>query len=304
MKNIIITTACLVAALVFQVRAEEPDPSIAGLEQTAEKFVIAYNAKDAAALAALFAENGEITSLAAEETISGRADIQAYYEELFAEDDAPAIAIEVSSVRLVAPNLAIEDGIYHQSPAGDDDAPKHSTTYTAALLKNDAGVWQIASSRGLKDVTDAAGNLADLADVLKGDWTCMTSEGVRMDLAFGWGASGKFISGEMLATTSDGEPQRGTIRIGWDGAKKTIVSWMFDVNGGASQGIWTPTDDGWIIRSEGTTADGESMTSNQKLTMEGNNTIIWSATNRVVDGDVQPDNQIRIVRRAPEAAAN
>lgn len=35
-------------------------------------------------------------------------------------------------------------------------------------MKNADGVWQIASTRDLKDSTDAAGQLADLADVLKG----------------------------------------------------------------------------------------------------------------------------------------
>ena len=136
--------------------------------------------------------------------------------------------------------------------------------------------------------------------------TCFTADGLRLDLAFGWDASGKFLSGEMLSTTSDGEPQPGTIRIGWNPSHKTIVSWMFDSKGGANKGIWTPTEEGWIIRSEGTTADGETITASQQLKPDGENTLIWSATNRVVDGEQQPDNTIRIVRQAPEpdAAAN
>jgi uncharacterized protein (TIGR02246 family) len=300
----VITATCFVAALALQARAEETDPAIAGLEQTAGKFISAYNQKDAAALAALFTENGEITNLTGEDTISGREDIQAHYEEIFSDKNAPAIAIEVGSVRLVAPNLAIEDGVFHLTPPGDDETPVQSTTYTAAILKNDAGVWQIASSRGLKDVTDTSGHLTDLAEVLKGDWTCMTSDGVRMDLAFGWDPSGKAIAGEMLTTTSDGEPQPGTIRIGWDAARNSIVSWMFDSKGGTNQGIWTPADEGWIVRSEGTTADGEIITASQQLTPEGPNTLIWNVTNRVLDGEKQPDNNLRIVRQTPDAASN
>ena len=301
-----ITTTCLIAGLAFQLHAEEIDPSIAGLEKTAEKFIIAYNHQDAAALAALFTENGEITNLSGDDTVSGRVDIQANYEDIFDNEDAPSIALEVSSVRLVAPGLAIEDGTFHLTPPGDESAPTQSTTYTAVLVKNDAGEWQIASSRGLKDVTEAAGHLADLAEVLNGDWTCFTADGLRLDLAFGWDASGTFLSGEMLSTTSDGEPQPGTIRIGWNPSHKTIVSWMFDSKGGANKGIWTPTEEGWIIRSEGTTADGETITASQQLKPDGENTLIWSATNRVVDGEQQPDNTIRIVRQAPEpdAAAN
>ena len=34
-----------------------------------------------------------------------------------------------------------------------------------------------------------------------------------------------------------------------------------------------------------------------------NDTLIWAATNRVVDGEKQPDTTLRIVRQAPEPAA-
>jgi hypothetical protein len=213
------------------------------------------------------------------------------------------MAIEVYSVRLVAPNLAIEDGIAHFTPGGDENAPPRSTTYTAVLMKNAEGAWQIASTRDLDDATDSAGQLADLFDVLKGEWTCRTEEGVQLDLAFGWDPAGKFLLGEMLTTTADAEPQQGNIRIGWDAAKKSIVSWMFDAAGGSTQGFWTPTETGWLIRSDGTTADGETLNATQELSPEGKDTFIWSATNRVINGGKQPDKSLRMVRQAPEPAA-
>ena len=293
---------CLVAALLggAPLHAEEStDPSVAGLQKTANDFVAAYNDKDAPALAALFTENGEISDLTAEDLVTGREDITDHYKEIFAEDDAPSIAVEVASVRLVAPDLAIEDGTVHLTPPGEDEPPQ-SLRYTAVMRKNEAGTWQIASSRRLKDVTGAAGQLADLADALKGDWTSTTSDGVRLDLAFGWDSSGKFITGETLTTTSDGEPQEGSIRLGWNAARQSIVSWVFDAGGGSMQGIWTPSDDGWLVRAEGTTADGETITVNQELTVQDKNTLIWKATNRVVDGEKQPDSTLRIVRQTPD----
>ncbi len=281
---------------------EQPDPSIAGLQKSATDFVTAYNDRKAGAIAALFTEDGEMTDLIGTDTTSGRAAIQARYEEIFAGAGVPSMAVEVASVRLVAPNLAIEDGTVHLTPA-DEDAPPVSTTYTATLLKNEAGVWQIASTRELQDVTGAAGQLSDLARVLKGEWTCRNQKGLQLDLAFGWDASGKFLTGEMLTTIPDGEPQPGSMRIGWNAARKTIVSWMFDGDGGMMQSVWTPSGEGWLIRSEGTTADGETVTANQELTREDNNTLLWSVTNRVIDGEKQPDNVIRIVRQAPQPAA-
>jgi hypothetical protein len=169
------------------------------------------------------------------------------------------------------------------------------------LLKSDAGAWQIASTRSLKDVTEAAGQLAGLAEVLKGEWTCR-ADGVQLDLAFGWDASGKFLIGEMLTSTADAEPQQGTIRIGWDASRKSIVSWMFDTKGGSTHGVWTPDENGWRIRSEGSTADGETLSAAQQLATEGNETLIWKAMHRIIDGQAQPDKVLRMVRQAPAPA--
>lgn len=300
MKFMIFVRAGIALALLIPsglMAAETPDPAIAGLEEAAAGFVTAYNKRDSSALAKLFTENGEMTDLAGAGIVSGRAAIQARYEEIFAQDPHQ-IAIEVDSVRLVASGLAIEDGTYHLTPAGNENAPPSSIAYTAVLTRNEGGQWRIASTRSLRDVTEAAGHLAELADVLKGEWTCRI-DGVQTDLAYGWDESGRFLTGEMLTTTADAEPQRGTIRIGWDASKKSIVSWMFDAMGGVTQGVWTPAEDGWIIRSEGTTAEGETLNATQRLTTDGVETLIWNATNRVIDGEKQPDITLRIVRQVP-----
>lgn len=297
MKNTL--TICLSLACALQCRAEEPTPEIAGLQKAAADFVTAYNTHDATAVAALFAENGEMTDLSGTRLTSGREAIQARYQEIFS-DKPLYIAIDVDSVRLVAPNLAIEDGTFHLTPADDESAPPQSTTYTAVLMQDSAGAWRIASTRSLKDVTEAAGHLATLADVLKGEWTYRDSEGVRLDLAFGWDSSGTSITGEMLTTAADAEPQAGNIRISWDASKQQIVSWMFDAQGGFTHGFWTPTDKGWLIRSEGTTANGETLSACQQLTTEGSDTLIWAASQRIVDGQNLPDKTLRIVRQAPE----
>ena len=282
--------------------AEEPSPEIAGLQKAATDFVTAYNNKDAAALAALFTENGEITDLNAEEVISGREDIQDHYKEILSSEDAPSVAVEVASVRLVGPDLAVEDGTLHFTPSGDDE-PARSITYTAVLSKNDSGAWKLASTRDLGDVTEPEGHLGDLADSLKGDWTGQR-DGLRLDIAFGWDDSGKYISGEMLATSPDAKPLNTTIRLGWDGARKTINCWTFDSGGGFAKATWTPDDDdSWTIRTEGTTANGESMSANQHLVFENKDTFIWTATDRLIDGEKQPDTELRVVRQAPEPAA-
>jgi uncharacterized protein (TIGR02246 family) len=281
---------------------EEPAPEIAGLQEAASAFVTAYNEKNAAAISELFTEDGEITDIDGSSLTTGRGAIQARYQEIF-ETSPASMALEVGSVRLVAPNLAIEDGIIHLTPEDSVDAAPRSISYTAVLLKNGDGAWKIASTRTLKDVTDPAGRLSEVAEILKGEWTYRDSDGVQLDLAFGWDPSGGFLAGEMLTSTADSEPQSGNIRIGWDASKQSIVSWMFDANGGFTHGIWTATPEGWLVRSEGTTAEGESISASQELTTEGSETLIWKSTHRIVDGQKLPDKTLRIVRQAPAPAA-
>ncbi len=305
MKNSILTIAHFTLLLLGAqfVSANEESDEMAGLQKIAAEFATAYNKKDAAAIAALFTENGELSDLNGKDLASGREDIKTRYEEIFS-DESSSIALEVTSVRIVAPNLAIEDGTAHFTPIEDEDAPPKSMTYTAVLLKSAEGVWQIASTRDLNDTTSAAGQLSFLAEAIKGEWTCRNAEGVKIDFAFGWDKTGEFLTGEILTTTADSTPQEGNIRIGWDAAKKAIVSWIFDAKGGATTGTWTATDEGWLIRAEGTTADGETLTANQKLTTDGENALIWATTHRVIDGEAQPDGILRIVRQAPDPDSN
>jgi uncharacterized protein (TIGR02246 family) len=281
--------------------AEEPSAEIAGLQQAAADFVEAYNSQNAAALAQLFTQDGEMTNLTGDTRTTGHEEIQARYEEIFAENPHH-IAIEVDSVRLVAPNLAIEDGTFHLTPAEDESAPPQSHTYTATLLRNEAGEWKIASSRTLQNVTDASGQLATLADVLLGDWTYRSPDGIRLDLSFGWDPSGKFLLGEMITTTASGDPQQGSVRIGWDHAKKHITSWMFDARGGFTHGTWSATEDGWVVRSEGSTADGEALSASQHLTQEDPDSLLWASQYRLLNGEKAADTSFRLVRQAPEPA--
>jgi uncharacterized protein (TIGR02246 family) len=298
--NPIVVALLLALSASSGLHAEETAPEIAGLAKAAADFVTAYNKRDAAAVAALFTENAELTDLRADDITTGRAEIQARYETIFADPDAPQVAVEVDSVRLVGTGLAIEDGTVHYTPPGDDPAPR-SIHYSAVLQKSGDGTWQIASTRDLGDATDAAGRLADLANQIKGEWTCQ-KEGMRLDLAFGWDASGKFLAGEMLATAADAKPLSTNIRIGWDSANKTITWWTFDDGGGFSKGAWTPTDTGWLIRTEGTTADGEATSANQTLSFEGKNAFVWTGKDRLVDGERLPDVEMRVVRQSPEPA--
>ncbi|MFK7852049.1 MAG: SgcJ/EcaC family oxidoreductase [Akkermansiaceae bacterium] len=295
--------ALAVFAVPFVVFGQKPSPEISALEKAAMAFVTAYNAQNSEAISELFTDEGELSDLLGEERISGRKAIKDHYDDVFSSDETLEMALEVESVRLVAENIAIEDGIVHLTPEGENEPPR-SSAYTAVLLKK-GDSWQIASTRRLSDATEAAGQLTDLAKALNGEWTAINANGVRLDLALGWDETGKFLTGDLLVSSADTPPQQGKIRIAWNAARNSIVSWFFDVDGGASQGTWTATEDGWLVRSEGTTAQGETTASIMEIARD-EGALVWKLSNRIVDSERLPDASLRLnpPAPAPKSSAN
>ncbi len=275
------------------------DADVESLGKAAERFVEAYNKKDAAGIAALFTENGEIIARDGE-PIHGREAIKERYEELFTGEEVPQIALEASSVRLVAPGVAIEDGVIHFT-SGETEAVK-SVSYSATQVRQEDGSWLIASTRDQVEVTPPSEHLKALA-WLGGDWSYEGDDGVRMDLALEMDGSGNFILGEAISTDTAGQEQTTSIRIGWNPACSSVFWWTFDSDGGNASGQWTRSGDTWLIRTNGITADAETTAATHKLGREGDDTIVWNATDRVMAGEPLPDTALRFVRRAPEPEA-
>lgn len=288
---------------VFHPPAEAPaadaatsDAELESLGKAAARFVAAFNAKDAAAIAGLFLPSGEIIGRNGDE-IRGREDIGAFYTELFAGESVPKIALEASSVRLVAPGVAIEDGVVHLTIS--ESEPVKSVSYSVTQIKQPDGSWLIASSRDHLEVTPPSEHLKPLV-WLVGEWTYEGDDGVRMQLAIDLDNSGNFLIGEADAISPGGDLQTTSLRIGWNPATSSVFWWTFDSDGGNASGQWTRSGDGWLVRTSGITADGETNAATQKITMDGGDTIIWAATDRVRAGETQPDATLRFVRRAPD----
>ncbi len=279
--------------------AAELEADVESLGKAAEHFVEAYNRKDAAGIAALFAENGEIIARDGD-TIHGRDAIKERYEELFAGDKVPQIALEASSVRMVAPGVAIEDGVIHFTTDGRETV--ESVSYSATQVKQGDGSWLIASTRDQMEVTPPSEHLKALA-WLEGEWSYEGEEGVRMDLVLEMDGSGNFLLGEAISTDTAGEEQSTSIRIGWNPACSSVFWWTFDSDGGNASGQWTRRGDTWLIRTGGITADAETTAAMHTLSRDGDDTILWNATDRVMAGEPQPDAALRFVRRAPEPEA-
>lgn len=302
MKRFLFHTALATSCLAMSALAEDADPNQANLDALAAKaasFVESYNKADPEALAGLFLPEGEIV-LANGDIVAGRADIAAFYQEVFAGDQKPKAALEAGSVRFVTPGIAIEDGTFHVTkPSGE----VVSHFYTALQVKQENGSWLTASIRDqIEDRAPASVKLIKLQWMV-GDWL-IEKEGTRTFLSFDWSDDGPYLDGRAVTEVAGEESTASTYRIGWNSARANFVSWAFDAQGGYSKSEWSATSDGWLLRTNGVTADGEVNQSTQSIVPDHNlQGFAWSSRDQTIGGEVQADRTVRVVRRPPEPAS-
>lgn len=265
------------------------------LGKAAENFVKAYNGKDAAAIAALFTPQGEITGTDGI-TLAGRQAIEQYYKDAFAYKDAPQIALEATDVTMAAPGMAIENGMLHLTLA--EDEPVRSISYSVTHVKQADGSWLMASSRSISEVITPAEQIKPLHWLI-GEWTLESEDGLRIDMALDLDDRGNYLLGEALVTDAEGGSNTTNLRIGWNPATSSVYWWTFDSEGGNSSGLWARRKDDWIVESTGITADAEVTSSSQTLACDGDS-MVWIATHRTLAGEALPDLTYRFVRRAPD----
>src|SRR5262245_1574776 len=97
------------------------------LRQRAEEFVAAFNKGDAKALAAFWTEEGDYIDQLGRAR-KGRKAIEEGFQKLFSSLKGAKLHITILSLRVVKPDLAIEDGLTEVFPA--DGAPPSSARYS------------------------------------------------------------------------------------------------------------------------------------------------------------------------------
>jgi uncharacterized protein (TIGR02246 family) len=290
--------ALLFGASLFPLLAQEEDPApeLAGV---AERFVAAYNEKNLENILTLYTTDAEMIDEIDGLSASGIDAIQSIFESSFSKFPDRRIALEVIDVRQVADNVVIEEGITRFSgevPNEEGDA----IAYSAVLVKHPEKGWLIASSREIASTSAIVDPLEGLYP-LEGDWI-LQADHMQMELSLALSESGRFLVGSAFTTTPDAGTMQTEIRIGYDPSMDQIRWWTFDEMGGFGQGAWQAIENGWLVRSNGVTADGEITAAIQRLVFEEGDTIVWDSTDRFLDGVAQPDLQLRLVRRPPAPA--
>jgi uncharacterized protein (TIGR02246 family) len=102
-----------------------------------------WNARDAAALAALYAEDGQIVGFDGSQH-TGQADIAATIAQIFADHPTAAYVGKVRDVRMLSPEVALLRAVAGMVPPGGSDLNPALNAVQSLVAVKHGGTWRIA----------------------------------------------------------------------------------------------------------------------------------------------------------------
>lgn len=249
--------------------------------------IAAINRGDAAAMAELWTEDGDLLTLAGE-MCCGREMLQKQFEQLLSERGNSGLIHATHTVRFLTPNVAIEDGSSQVVPV--PPGPPEKAHHTIIHVKQ-GGKWRIASLRTSLVIPES--NYMHLADLepLVGGWR-LVEQGQQpqtIESSFRWTENKNFLIHEFRSKVHEEVVLSGTERIGWDPRTRTIRSWMFGSKGGIIEGQWSKDGESWIIQLSGALGDGTEVKATDKLTVVDDKTLRFESTGRARAGQPEED---------------
>lgn len=267
----------------------------AAIRKAAEVFAEAYNAHDAAGVAALFAVEAEIVDDVGN-TLHGRDAIQETFASIFAETPEATIEVAVDSIRFLSASLAVEFGSTSVTPAPGETPEKNR--YTVLHVKRE-GQWLMALARDTEGEEPTNYERLQPLGWLVGDWVDEGEDSVVMT-SCRWTENRNYLLQEITVKMEGRDAMKVSQRIGWDPLTKRIKSWFFDSEGGYGESVWAREGDQWIIKATGVQRDGSVASATNLVSPLSQDAYVWQSTDRVVGNEIAPPLEVRIVRKPPE----
>jgi uncharacterized protein (TIGR02246 family) len=266
------------------------------LKASAAEFEKAFNAGNAKAIAAQFSEHAEAVDEEGN-ILEGRANIEANFADVFKEFPKARIAVELTSLRQLGPDVAVEDG--YSTTTLNPEEPGSRSPYTVVHVKRD-GKWLIGSVRDFPEETTeaAAHEQLQALEWLVGHWVDESPDG-RVETNCDWSDDGNYLLQDYTVKSRRGTVLKGSQRIAWDPLRHTIRSWVFDQSGGFTEATWTPLEDAWVVNAEGVISNGQRASVTRYVRPIDNDSFQIDSTSLVVDRELLPDSSVRVVRRPP-----
>jgi uncharacterized protein (TIGR02246 family) len=269
----------------------------AAIHAVSESFVKAFDSGDAKALAALLTEDAE--SVNEDGTlVQGRSAIAEQFARVFASDPGIKIKLQVDSIRFLSPDVAKEEGrctITH-----GNGEPPDADRYTVLYVKQ-GGRWLQSYVREHPEPGISPHDRLKELEWMVGQWVDESPESLIVTTCQ-WSEDKNFLLRFYDIKVAGKLAMSGTQRIGWDPVSGQIKSWVFDSQGGSSEGLWSRDGNRWVVKMSGPLQDGKVYSETNVFTFVNKDQARWKSVDRTIGGQVVPDlGEFVIVRKPPPA---
>jgi uncharacterized protein (TIGR02246 family) len=271
------------------------DAEEAAIRANADKYVEAYNRRDSRTMASMWSPEAVYMDPHTGEGVVGRDAIAKQFDYAFAGSEDAKLEVDIDSIDFLSPNVAIEKG---RAIVKYSDHPDEVTDYTAVHVKRD-GVWMLDRVSEVEVPPPPPSHYEQLKELewMVGSWID-DNEGTLIETDCEWTKNQNFLTRSFKLVVGDQINMSGMQIIGWDPANKQIRSWVFDSDGGFSQGTWSRKDNRWFIKQVGTLPDGAQSTATNIITKIDDDSFTWQSTDRTVDDEMLPNVDEVLVKRA------
>jgi uncharacterized protein (TIGR02246 family) len=272
---------------------DQPSPDEKAIQDAAVKFVDAYNEKNVDAMAKLFDPKGRVEE-ADGTLIVGEEALRAAFTEAFQAEPAAQIGLEMDSLMLLTPDIAVEEGATEFFPDGETMTSRGR--YLVVHQKKE-GVWRMISARSLEKEVISNYEFLRQLEWLAGEW--IDEDALEtVETTFQWDEGRNFLVQNFEVKRGSELLLKGSQRLGWDPQRKEIRGWIFDSKGGFAESRWAEMGEAWKVTTSGVTADGASQSETRTL-VPGVDRVGVLISNRIVGGEAMPDLEFMMVRRPP-----
>jgi len=276
--------------------AVKSDSDLDAVKAAADKYTSAFNAKDAAALAGLFTNDAEFVD-GSNTVVHGKKAIEEAFAQYFKDHAQGKLTVDMDLVRRIGPTALVEEGTYQFE--GDNGKPSGDRSHYVMLHVKQNDGWKIASIRCERATTTSPAEQLRQLDWLVGSWVDEGSDEV-IKSTWKWSEDGNFILGDFSVEARGRLVIKGTQRIGWDGSRKQIRSWVFDAAGGFVEGYWNKTASGqWVVKTRGVNSEGERTSQTTVYEPRGKDSFLLTLRDRMEGNQSDPDVTVTIVRAGP-----
>ena len=221
-----------------------------------------------------------------------------YHDALFSRLDRPGtrVTLFTNNVRLEIPTTSSRVIPYVVAGGG---LASIRDRYSVIYARSD-GRWLHARIRDESPSRSAPHERLKELEWMLGEWV-NESDDANVFTTCKWSNDGNFLLRDFDVKIEGQVALSGTQRIGWDPQAKQIRSWIFDTASGFGGAMWTPVADAWVCKVTGVQSDGTSASATRTLVRQGQDRVIWHATDRLDGNEQLPDLSVTMVHKPPQA---